>query len=265
MGKGQYIKYLNNDIYRIKAQELFDKIQEAYAYIKKHKPSLGKFGEYILRDFLKTILPKDIGVAQGFVQGNDRDMSFQCDIIIYKKTTNAIIKSFGDICIIDNECVLSTIEVKARIQRKTFESTLKAFKRLAKMGCYSNYVFIYNAISPQALCSYFKSRNEKSEQFILGESGKYDHGDQILLPQAICNLQSNYCLCQDYVINERDEFGYIAYQLKDDIKAISCLQMFIGTLLHKFDTGIADPFKDKFNIENFGDLDVLYSCGLWQL
>lgn len=154
MNRRNLVKYLHNEEYRINAQNLFDKLSEAYAFLNIHKPSLGNFGEHILRDFLKTVLPNNIGVTQGFVQGKDGSMSSQCDIIIYMKNIDAIIKSFGDIYIISNKNVLSTIEVKTRIQRKTFESSIKAFKKLAKMGCYNNNIFIYNTISPQALCSY---------------------------------------------------------------------------------------------------------------
>ncbi len=132
MNKSNLVKYLHNEEYRINAQNLFDKLLEAYAFLNIHKPSLGNFGEHILRDFLKTVLPNNIDVTQGFVQGKDGSRSSQCDIIIYKKTTDAIIKTFGDIHIISSKDVLSTIEVKTRIQRKTFRLSVKAFNKLAK-------------------------------------------------------------------------------------------------------------------------------------
>lgn len=265
MNRSNLVKYLHNEEYRINAQNLFDKLSEAYAFLNIHKPSLGNFGEHILRDFLKTVLPNNIGVTQGFVQGKDGSMSSQCDIIIYMKNIDAIIKSFGDIYIISNKNVLSTIEVKTRIQRKTFESSIKAFKKLAKMGCYNNNIFIYNTISPQALCSYLYPTNSNVDGFISTESnGLYDHGDQYYLPMAICNLQSNYYLCQGYVINECDEFGYVAYQLKDDVGAISCLQMFIGTIINLCHSDDIDKDEDSGDM-NIRDLSILYSHGLWQL
>lgn len=123
MDKSTLFKYLNNEEYRIKAQILFDNLLKAHEFLKQHKPSLGNFGEYILRDFLKAVLPDNIGVTQGFVQGRNGSLSSQCDIIIYKGIDD-IIKSFGDVHIISSKNVLSTIEVKTRIQRKTFESSL---------------------------------------------------------------------------------------------------------------------------------------------
>lgn len=260
MDKSDIIKYLSNDEYRVKAHTLFGILLESYEFLKQHKPSLGNFGEHILRDFLSKILPHDIGVTQGFVQGMNGVSSPQCDIIIYKKTTDAIVKKFGDIYIISSKDVLSTIEVKTRIQRKTFRSSVKAFKKLANMGCCNNYIFVYNAISPQALCSYFYPKindNIKGNEI-------YNHGDQYHLPIAICNLQSNYYLCQDYVINERDEYGYIAYQLKDDVSEISCLQIFIGTLINLCHSNDTDKNEVSGDID-IKDLRILYSHGLWQL
>lgn len=264
MDGNRLVKYLNNDEYRIQARDLFDKLLEVYTFHIIHKPSIGNFGEHILRDFLKTILPDNIGVAQGFVQGMDGFVSSQCDIIIYKKTTDAIIKTFGDIHIISSKDVLLTIEVKTRIQRKTFRSSVKAFNKLAKMGCRNNYIFVYNAISPQALCSYFYPTIIDVEDVDTKGNGMYDHGDQCRLPVAICNLQSNYYLRQDYVINERDEYGYVAYQLKDDVSEISCLQMFVGTIMNLCQRDNIDEDEDSGDI-NFKDLNILYSHGLWQL
>lgn len=256
------LKYLSNDQYRKNAHILFDKLLDAYGFLKKHKPSLGNFGEYILRDFLKKLLPDNVGITQGFVQGENGCLSPQCDIIIYKKTASGIIKSFGDIQIISYKNILSIIEVKTRIQRKTFESSLEAFKKLEEMGCSNNYIFIYNPISPQTLCSYFYPKNNDIESYNIGDYDIYDHGDQYYLPTAICDLKSNYFLRQDYIINERDEFGYVAYQLKDEVGEISCLQMFIGTIMNlcKSDTEEEEEVDISFN-----ELNILYSHRLWQL
>jgi len=261
----QLIKYLSNEDYRIKAETLFDNLSGAYRFLKKHKPSIGSFGEHILRDFFKMMLPKDIDVTQGFVLGNDDELSTQCDIIIYRKNADAIVKSFGDIHVIQNTFVLSIIEVKTRVQRKTFESTLKAFNKLAKIGCCNNYMFIYNTISPSTLCSYFYPTNKNTENNAIEYNVIYDHGDQSYLPIAICNLRSNYCLCQDYVINEYDMFGYVAYQLKDDVKEISCLQMFLGAVFNSFLPSISKTYEEESNNISFTDLKVLYSHGLWLL
>ncbi len=265
MDKNKLLDIINNTEYRIKAQILYDNLHESYEYLKQHKLSLGNFGEYILRDFLKKVLPNDVDITQGFVQGKDGELSSQCDIIVYIKDTKAIVKSFGDIHIIMNTFVLSVIEVKTRIQRKTFASTLKAFEKLAKFGCCDNYIFIYNAISPQTLCSYFYPANKNCEDFIIGGNGIYDHGDQYYLPVAICNLQSNYCLCQDYVVDNCDEFGFVAYQLKDNTDEISCLQMFIGSIINRCRLYTKDTYQEDVTNISFNNLSILYSHGLWRL
>lgn len=57
----------DNDIFRLKAVSLLRQIEEAKEFLSHHKPSLGFWGEHLLRGFLRENLPNDVKVTQGFV------------------------------------------------------------------------------------------------------------------------------------------------------------------------------------------------------
>lgn len=268
-------RYLSNQEYRQYAQQLYEEIADAYKYLKQHKPSIGNFGEHILRSFLNKILPDGIRATQGFVHGitirdygkiEEETFSSQCDIIVYQESNNDIIWSFGDIDIVSADAVISVIEVKTTVQRKTFQSTLKAFEILSSMGCNNNYLFVYNEIAPATLCDYFFKKDDSPSVMAASNEGLFDHGSQYNLPLAICNLQSNYCLCQDYVVDEqRDKYGYNAYKCTDRDGTLAALQIFIGSLLEQCIK--SEHYSDDIymDISSFDCLNVIYSIGLWDL
>lgn len=66
------------DRYRLQAEILLDKRNEAKALFSKHKPSIGYVGEHLLRQALKRLLPNDYAVCQGFISNED-ELSAQCD------------------------------------------------------------------------------------------------------------------------------------------------------------------------------------------
>ena len=51
----------------------------------KHWGEEGRYKEIILMNYLKRVLPKNVSVGTGFVQGNN-NLSTQIDIIIYDNT-----------------------------------------------------------------------------------------------------------------------------------------------------------------------------------
>ena len=61
------------------------------------------------------------------------------------------------------------------------------------------------------------------------------------------------------------EFGYTAYQLKDDNGEMSCLQMFIGEIINSCCSNDKSTDNEVLANINFDDLRILYSKGLWQL
>ena len=241
----------DNDIFRLKAVSLLRQIEEAKEFLSCHKPSLGFWGEHLLRGFLRENLPNDVKVTQGFVTlDEDFDsirqklyymihhkednvdcvfsdpISPQCDIILYR---NNVVKSFGEIDIVNAKDVVCVIEVKCSINRKGFKDVLSNFKRLSAMGIQNKYIFIYNAPKYDTLMLYFYPKQDKKNDEVIVDDGAnalYDHGDEAYLPLAIIGVNQDYALCQDYIIGERDLFGYIAYRLTKENASLSCLQLF---------------------------------------
>lgn len=279
----------NIEYYRSKAECLLTQINDGREFLSHHKPSLGFWGEHILRGFLRENLPNDVKVTQGFVtldedfdsirqklycmihQKEDNvervfsdSISPQCDIILYR---NNVVKSFGEIDIVNAKDVVCVIEVKCSIGRKSFDRTNEVFKRLQLMGVDKKYLFIYNSPLLDTLKSYFlpKQSAEKQDAFVVidGTNMIYDHGIEAYLPSAIMGVNQNYILCQDYVIDGRDQFGYIAYRLTKEKASLSCLQLFLSSLYQNIEEGKVVS-KKPFNMD-FDDMICDYSFGLYDL
>ena len=278
----------DNDIFRLKAVSLLRQIEEAKEFLSCHKPSLGFWGEHLLRGFLRENLPNDVKVTQGFVTlDEDFDsirqklyymihhkednvdcvfsdpISPQCDIILYR---NNVVKSFGEIDIVNTKDVVCVIEVKCSINRKGFKDVLSNFKRLSAMGIQNKYIFIYNAPKYDTLMLYFYPKQDKKNDEVIVDDGAnalYDHGDEAYLPLAIIGVNQDYALCQDYIIGERDLFGYIAYRLTKENASLSCLQLFLSFLCQNIE-GKKIVTKKPFEMK-FDGMACDYRFGLYDL
>lgn len=279
----------NIEYYRSKAECLLTQINDGREFLSHHKPSLGFWGEHLLRGFLRENLPNDVKVTQGFVtldedfdsirqklyfltnkKEDDEEYVFsdsispQCDIILYR---NNVVKSFGEIDIVNAKDVVCVIEVKCSIGRKSFERTNEVFKSLQLMGVDKKYLFIYNSPLLGTLKSYFFSKQsaEKQDDFVVIDDTNmiYDHGIEAYLPSAIIGVNQNYILCQDYVVDGRDQFGYIAYRLTKEKASLSCLQLFLSSLYQNIEEGEVVS-KKPFNME-FDGMTSDYSFGLYDL
>lgn len=279
----------NIEYYRSKAECLLTQINDGREFLSHHKPSLGFWGEHLLRGFLRENLPNDVKATQGFVtldedfdsirqklyfltnkKEDDTEYVFsdsispQCDIILYR---NNVVKSFGEIDIVNAKDVVCVIEVKCSIGRKSFERTNEVFKSLQLIGVDKKYLFIYNSPLLGTLKSYFFSKQsaEKQDDFVVIDDTNmiYDHGIEAYLPSAIIGVNQNYILCQDYVVDGRDQFGYIAYRLTKEKASLSCLQLFLSSLYQNIEEGEVVSNK-PFNME-FDGMTSDYSFGLYDL
>ena len=276
----------DNDIFRLKAVSLLRQIEEAKEFLSHHKPSLGFWGEHLLRGFLRENLPNDVKVTQGFVTLDEdfdsirqklyylihkkednvervfsNSISPQCDIILYR---NNVVKTFGEIDIVNAKDVVCVIEVKCSINRKGFEDVQSNFKRLSAMGIQNKYIFIYNAPNYDTLKSYFYPKQDKMNDEVIVDDGAnalYDHGDEIYLPSAIIGVNRDYLLCQDFIVGEPDKFGYVAYRLTKEKANLSCLQLFLSSLFQVIE-GKDDISKKPFEMD-FDDMIFDYSFGLY--
>lgn len=271
----------DNDIFRLKAVSLLRQIEEAKEFLSYHKPSLGFWGEHLLRGFLRENLPNDVKITQGFVtldedfdsirqklyylihkkEDNVELISPQCDIIFYR---NNIVKSFGEIDIVNAKDVVCVIEVKCSINRKGFKDVLSNFKRLSAMGVQYKYIFIYNAPKYGTLTSYFYPKQDKMNDEVIVDDGAnalYDHGDEAYLPSAIIGVNRDYLLCQDLIIGEPDKYGYVAYRLTKEKANLSCLQLFLSSLFQIIEEE-DDISKKSFEMD-FDNMICEYSFGLY--
>ena len=276
----------DNDIFRLKAVSLLRQIEEAKEFLSHHKPSLGFWGEHLLRGFLRENLPNDVKVTQGFVtldedfdsirqklyfltnkKEDDEEYVFsdsispQCDIILY---INNVVKSFGETDIVNAKDVVCVIEVKCSINRKGFKDVLSNFKRLSAMGIQNKYIFIYNAPNYDTLKSYFYPKQDKMNDEVVVDDGAnalYDHGDEIYLPSAIIGVNRDYLLCQDFIVGEPDKLGYVAYRLTKEKANLSCLKLFLSSLFQVIE-GEDDISKKPFEMD-FDDMIFDYSFGLY--
>lgn len=276
----------NIEYYRSKAECLLTQINEGREFLSHHKPSLGFWGEHLLRGFLRENLPNDVKVTQGFVTlDEDFDsirqklyymihhkednvervfsdsISPQCDIILYR---NNVIKSFGEIDIVNAKDVVCVIEVKCSINRKGFKDVLSNFKRMSAMGIQNKYIFIYNAPKYDTLMLYFYPKQYKMKDEVIVDDGAnalYDHGGEAYLPLAIIGVNQDYLLCQDFVVGEPDKFGYVAYRLTKEKANLSCLQLFLSSLFQVIEGG-DDISKKPFEMD-FDDMICDYSFGLY--
>ena len=274
------------EYYRSKAECLLTQINDGRDFLSHHKPSLGFWGEHLLRGFLRENLPNDVKVTQGFVTLDEdfdsirqklyylihkkednvervfsNSISPQCDIILYR---NNVVKSFGEIDIVNAKDVVCVIEVKCSINRKGFKDVLSNFKRLSAMGVQYKYIFIYNAPKYGTLTSYFYPKQDKMNDEVIVDDGAnalYDHGDEAYLPSAIIGVNRDYLLCQDLIIGEPDKFGYVAYRLTKEKANLSCLQLFLSSLFQVIE-GEDDISKKPFEMD-FDDMIFDYSFGLY--
>ena len=269
------------EYYRSKAECLLTQINDGREFLSHHKPSLGFWGEHLLRGFLRENLPNDVKITQGFItldedfdsirqklyylihkkEDNVESISPQCDIILYR---DKVVKSFGEIDIVNAKDVVCVIEVKCSINRKGFEDVQSNFKRLSAMGIQNKYIFIYNAPKYDTLKSYFYPKQEKMNDEVIVDDGAnalYDHGDEIYLPSAIIGVNRDYLLCQNFIVGEPDKFGYVAYRLTKEKANLSCLQLFLSSLFQVIE-GEDDISKKPFEMD-FDDMIFDYSFGLY--
>lgn len=243
------------DLCRKQASLLVKRIVIGRRWLGSHKPSVGYYGEYLLIQAIKAILPSYCSICQGFIglQENGKvNMSRQCDIIIYKKR-NGVLKSFGSLKVINKKSVYSVIEVKSSIQKKTFSSTLTAFKTLNEFGVRNKFLFVYGNLTKNTLVHFMWESGEQNNDFIVSDTLKYDWPDMHKLPNAILSLHSKkYFALEIFPTSYGDSVCYNSYLIKDTKeKEISCLQEFFISILRGIDPELVLPMDmNSYSIDD---------------
>ncbi|ANB73896.1 hypothetical protein AYM40_17140 [Paraburkholderia phytofirmans OLGA172] len=203
------------------SQELLGKLRQVKVYIKKHNPTIGLLTEEILRDFLRKHLPKVVSVEQGFIIGNNNEMSRQCDIIIYDSQAYAPFYRINDVVVVPAESVLAVIEVKTSITKKIFHDAINYFFELRNFGSARTYLFIFNSLNIRKIGDFLNSYKHP------GDYHEFDWDTFQWLPDEITGVNSSFHLKKDMVIDDRDMMGYTSIYYEGlDGDEISALENF---------------------------------------
>ena len=221
---------VHNEYFRLKAEELLNRLKQVKTIVSKHNLTIGQIAEGILRAFLKEVCPNKVQVAQGFIY-KDNNISTQCDIIIYDDLNYSPLFTWDDLIIIDSNAVLAVIEVKVSIREKDFNKTINDFELLRTMGVCNKFLFIYNAPLLKTLNNYFFPSTDNDSP-IFSTNFKYDHDSYEKLPDAIVGLNKAYYLQKGYADGGRDMLGYNSLiWVDEENKEISCLEEFVSAIL----------------------------------
>lgn len=251
------------DTYRRMAVFFIKEMGKTRTLFKGHLPSIGYVGEQLLRQTLNRLLPNEYAACQGFIINptteDEDNLSKQCDIIIYRKGNGAVVYSIGDLQVINACFTVAVIEVKSSIKKETFFTTLKAFERLKELKVRNKFIFVFGALSKQALSSWFPQYNNpksSDNEWIVMDTELYDWSDKEWIPDSILSLKSRKYYVLDHLQDENNDWvGYASYKITDSKnKEVSCLQEFFSSVM--------DLINGTFEIDR-SDYSVKDGFPLW--
>jgi len=219
-----------NQYFHLTAQQLMTRLAQIRVFVTNHNPTIGTLTETVLREFLKEHLPESVGVAQGFVLGNDDVLSPQMDIVLYDRHRHAPVYRLHDIVILRPEAVLSIIEVKTTINKSIMHDAVRYFRRLPYIPHVQTHLFIYDAKSIDSIGSYLRSFPHE------GEWKSFDHDTFEMLPDYVTGIDESYHLGKSAVIHDSDDVGYASWFYEDAAGTqISALQLFLESIYRHID------------------------------
>ncbi len=98
-----------------------------------HPGTKGLWAERLLSNFLRDYVPTHFAVSSGFVYVDKNTVSPQIDILIHEASRYAPLFQFGDIVVVRPESAIYAIEVKTKLNKKEFFSTLDSMKTIKEM------------------------------------------------------------------------------------------------------------------------------------
>jgi len=121
----EMIKY-----YRLLQDEMLQKKKVLDVLVdSKQRYTKGILCEDVVRRMMRSILPNDIAVAQGFVYHSGRK-SQQCDVVLYNSARYAPFLSVNDLVVVPVEAVAAVIEVKTYLNQTELRKALECFKSI---------------------------------------------------------------------------------------------------------------------------------------
>jgi len=156
----------------------------------EHNLLKGRLREYFISDILEAYCTTQLGIGSGIIINQDGEQSKETDIIIYDKRILPPFIINKNLGIYPAECVLSTIEVKSRLQKTEIKESNKKAKYLLEniYDVNSDYYKLYDKIKP--ICCTFgywgENRDLSKDE---GREWLSNNVDSLLL---IC-LINKYC------------------------------------------------------------------------
>lgn len=172
-----------NLMYQQSISAEFKAIQNRVRYFinDAHWGEDGRYKEIILQDFLKSIMPSNVGVGTGFVKNKDGDLTSQIDIIIYKNDYPRLFQQ-GDFVVLLPESVLGIIEVKSTARAKNMADAIQ--KASHNSDVISNPSLFNGIFAYDKKCYTKDSHPEKLKNMLIQSCGKVNHivfGDNLFM------------------------------------------------------------------------------------
>ncbi len=118
----EYYRLLQDEM--LKKKKVLDLLVDS-----KQRYTKGILCEDLVRRMVRSILPNDIAVAQGFVYHSGKK-SQQCDVVLYNSARYAPFLSVNDLVVVPVEAVTAVIEVKTYLNQTELRNTLVCFKSI---------------------------------------------------------------------------------------------------------------------------------------
>jgi len=149
------------EYYRLLQEEMLHRKKVLDTLIdSKQRYTKGILCEDLVRRLLRSILPSDITVAQGFIYYSGKK-SKQCDVLIYNSARYAPFLSVNDLVVLPAEAVTAVIEVKTCLNQSELLKALDCFKSVndicsAALGYYPirKYVLAFSSVSLETILRY---------------------------------------------------------------------------------------------------------------
>jgi hypothetical protein len=229
----------------------------------KDRVSLGIENESILREFLKSYVPKHYSIGHGFIFKNHKEVSRQCDIIIYDSSFFSPIFKQGDFVVVPPESVMSVIEVKTEISSGNFLDA--AIDNITSVRTLNNrisgIIFAYRGTGPikiiNSLTEYYQNNRISSKEVfellvVLNKSYS-------IIPKRVDNAEALFNL--DSTINNI-EADFVFHALDTGDKTF---YIFFYYILRQIRSYIFNAFissKNKRFCEEFSKIPMVPRNGL---
>lgn len=177
----------------------------------------GRPRESAVREFLKSILPEKYGITTGYVINQNKNITKQCDVIIYNRETcpKFVIDSDDDIRLVPIEEVYGVIEVKSTLDANEFQKAvmnLTEFKKVYNDRLCESEEYMDN-----------EEREGNTQPFVCIFSYQLDKGTHDLfephyeLHRTHVSLDALFILSTGYSIKATDEFLTRSYSIRNKL------------------------------------------------